>query len=421
MKIQELREERATLGEKAGEILTKAGEEKRDLTAEEQQEFDKIHKDIEMRKVTIDNQERQEQLDQELAERQSSPLPGREDTSPSDEQRTEEDRALEKASFRNWAVGGMGNLTAEQRDYMQNRQAELPREARALSAVTGAAGGFTVPEGFHQQIIEALKTFSGMRLARSFILNTESGNDLPVPTSDDTGNTGAIIAENTTVGEQDVAFGQLILNAYMYTSKIVKVPLQLLQDSAFNMEQFLARKLGERIGRITNTHFTTGDGASKPNGVVTASTLGITGASGQVDSITYDDLVDLKHSVNRAYRGQAEWMMNDLTVAAITKLVDGQGKPLWAVGLKEGAPDTILNHPYITNDDMPVMAANAKSILFGDFSNYWIRDVLGITLIRLGERYMDSLQVGFLAISRHDGNLVDAGQAPIQHYANAAS
>ncbi len=421
MNIKELREERAALAEKAGEILTKANEEKRDLTAEEQEEFDKIHKDIEARKVTIDNQERQEQLDQELAERQDSPLPGREDTSPSDEQRTEEDRELEKASFRNWAVGGMGNLTAEQRDYMQNRQAELPREARALSAVTGAAGAFTVPEGFHQQIIEALKTFSGMRLARSFILNTESGNDLPVPTSDDTGNTGAIIAENTTVGEQDVAFGQLIFNAYMYTSKIVKVPLQLLQDSAFSMEQFLARKLGERIGRITNTHFTTGDGASKPNGVVTASTLGKTGASGQTDSIIYDDLVDLKHQVNRAYRGQAEWMMNDLTVAAITKLVDGQGKPLWAAGLKEGAPDTILNHPYITNDDMPIMAANAKSVLFGDFSNYWIRDVLGITLIRLGERYMDSLQVGFLAISRHDGNLVDAGQAPIKHYANAAS
>jgi HK97 family phage major capsid protein len=131
--------------------------------------------------------------------------------------------------------------------------------------------------------------------------------------------------------------------------------------------------------------------------------------------------VDLKHSVDAAYRSNAEFMMNDLTVAAISKLLDGNGKPLWAAGIQVGAPDTILNHPYVVNNDMAVMAASAKSILFGDFSKYMIRDVLGITMMRLAERYADFLQVGFMAFMRTDADLLDAGQAPIKHYINAAS
>jgi len=419
VKIKELREKRGALAEKAGKILTKAADENRDLTGEEQKEFDDIHADIKKMKTQIDNEERQAELDSEM--RANQPLPGREDVRPAGEKRTEENRDLEKAAFRNWAIGGMANLTSEQREYMQGRQTELTPEQRALSAGTTTAGGFTVPESFNQQIINAMKEFSGMRQSRAFILNTESGNNYPIPTNDDTGNVGAIVSENAQVTEQDLTFGQLVLGAYMYTSKIVRVSLQLMQDSAFDMESYLAGKLGERIGRAQNAHFTTGTGTGQPNGVVTASTQGKVGTTGQTTSVIYNDLVDLKHSVNRSYRGNAEWMLNDLTVAAITKLVDANGKPLWAAGIQEGAPDTILNHPYIENDDMPVMAANAKSILFGDFSNYWIRDVLGIQIMALRERYADFLQVGFLAFSRSDGDLVDAGQAPIKHYANSAT
>jgi HK97 family phage major capsid protein len=154
---------------------------------------------------------------------------------------------------------------------------------------------------------------------------------------------------------------------------------------------------------------------------VTASTLGKTGANGQTTSVTYADLVDLMHSVDPAYRGNAVWMLHDSTLKAIKKLVDSQGRPLWSAGLASGDPDTILGSRFVVNQSMPVMAASAKSILYGDCSKYLIRDVSDIQLVRLNERYGEYHQVGFLAFYRGDGDLLDAGTNPVKHYANSAS
>ncbi len=213
----------------------------------------------------------------------------------------------------------------------------------------------------------------------------------------------------------------MTIQAFMYSSKLVRVSFQLLQDSAFDLNSFLARKLGERIGRITNTHFTTGDGTAKPNGVVTASTQGKVGATGQTTSVKYEDLVDLEHSVDPAYRNGAEWTMHDNTLGAIKKLVDSQGRPLFVPGIAANAPDTILGYSFVSNNDVAQMAANAKSILFGNFSKYLIRDISGFQMLRLVERYAEFFQVGFIGYSRHDGDLIDAGTNPIKHYANSAT
>jgi HK97 family phage major capsid protein len=129
----------------------------------------------------------------------------------------------------------------------------------------------------------------------------------------------------------------------------------------------------------------------------------------------------LKHSVNRAYRQNAEWMFNDNTLLAIKKLTDSNNRPLWSPGIAAGEPDRFDGDRYVVNDDMPDMAASAKPILYGDFSNYFIRDVLGIQLLRLSERYADYLQVGFIAFSRHDGLLADAGTNPVKHLLMAAA
>lgn len=198
------------------------------------------------------------------------------------------------------------------------------------------------------------------------------------------------------------------------------IPIELLQDSAFDIESYIRNVIQTRIGRITNQHFTTGTGTSQPTGVVTNATLGKTGATGQTTSITYDDLIDLIHSIDPAYRvAGSEFMFNDSTLKALRKLKDTQGLPIWQPGLTQGEPDRILGFKYTINQDVATMAANAKSILFGDFSKFFIRDVMDLSIFRMGEKYIDAGQVGFVAFSRHDSTLVDT--SAIKYYANSAT
>lgn len=299
------------------------------------------------------------------------------------------------------------------------------KELRAAGVATGSAGGYFVPTGFRNKIVESLKQFGQVREVAE-VITTETGNPLPWPTNDDTANVGAILAENTQVTEQDVVLGQATLDAYVYTSKLVRVSLQLLQDSAFDVETWLARKLGERIGRATNAHFTTGTGTAQPDGIVTGATIGKTGTTGQTLTVIYNDLVDLVHSVDPAYRNErSRFMAHDLSLAVVRKLRDdsggaGLGRPLWEPSVQLGQPDTLMGYPVVTNNDMPVMAANAKSILFGDFfTAYVVREVLGIQMIRLEERYADFLQVGFLSFMRTDGTTQDS--TAVKAYRNSAT
>jgi HK97 family phage major capsid protein len=153
---------------------------------------------------------------------------------------------------------------------------------------------------------------------------------------------------------------------------------------------------------------------------VTNATLGKTGTTGQTTSVIYDDLVDLIHSVDPAYRANSsEFMLNDSSLKALRKLKDGQGNPIWQPGLVQGAPDKILGYDYIINQDIATMAASAKSMLFGDFSNFFIRDVMDLAIFRIGEKYIENGQVGFVAFSRHDSTLADTNA--IKYYQNSAS
>jgi HK97 family phage major capsid protein len=200
----------------------------------------------------------------------------------------------------------------------------------------------------------------------------------------------------------------------------------MLQDSAFDIESWLSRALAMRLGRAINAHFTNGSGGgTQPEGVITgAQSYGTTATgAGNVTGVTYDNLVNLIHSVDPSYRDNAEWMFHDSTLRAIKQLKDGQQRPLWQQDMALGERPTILGYPYVINQDVPVMAASAKSILFGDFSYYLIRDVQDIRLLRLDERYADFLQTGFLAFLRTDGLLANAGgtNSPVKYYANSAT
>ena len=331
---------------------------------------------------------------------------------------TEQERAdAEAYSDAFWAYtrGGIKALVGDQREILEGG-------FRALSVGTGSEGGFTAPEGFVAKIIDAISSFSGVRgLSTLTSITTADGNDLPIPNADDTGNIGVLLAENTVVTEQDLAFGQKVLKAFTWSSKMIRVSIQLLQDTGVDVESYLSRKLGERIGRAQAPFFITGTGSAQPEGIITNAATGFTTASAQTTSLLYTDFVEIEHSVDVFYRMGGEYLMSDDALKQARLILDTTNRPLWTPGMVGGFPSTINGHQYTVDLSMAAVAASNKPIAFGNFDNYWMRDVLGIVLRRLDERYADFLQVAFLAFSRTDARPVDAGDDPWKVLAMAAS
>ncbi len=235
------------------------------------------------------------------------------------------------------------------------------------------------------------------------------------------------MAQNATVSASGIVFGTIGLGVYKFSSTEVAIPLELLQDSSVDVEAFVNARLLTRLGRITNTMFTVGTGTNKPQGMVTALSTGKTGATGQTTTVVYDDLVDLIDSVDVAYQmnGTMRFMMHQQTRKALRKLKDTAGRPLWVPsydgGITRNMPDQLLGHDLVLNNDMPVMAASAKSIAFGDLSYYKIRDVMDVTMYRFTDSAYTKLgQVGFLAFMRSGGAWVDNGGAA-KLYVNSAT
>jgi len=214
---------------------------------------------------------------------------------------------------------------------------------------------------------------------------------------------------------------------YKYSSRVIPISLELLMDSAIDTISFIETRLMTRLGRIQNRHFTVGTGTAQPRGLATAAAAGKTGTTGQTLTVIYDDLVDLEHSVDVAYRMRpdAGWMMNDLSLRNVRKIKDTTGMPIFARGPANGAPtsniDFLMGRPVTVNNNVAVMAANAKSILFGAFKEYTIRDVLGVLLQRYDDSaYAKKGQIGFNAWARTGGNLIDNGGA-VKAYQNSAT
>lgn len=402
MTIFELRQRRASVWAQMQDLSERADAEQRVMSAEEINQWEALESELSALTKQIEIAEREAELRRTYAETAERPV-------IQAVAKPEQDRL--RVAFDRYLRAGLEGMSGDERAALG--------ELRALGVGTGAAGGFTVPEGFRAMVTDTAKGFGAMfRLAE--IVPTTSGIALPWPTADDTGNIGDILTENTQAAEQDLSFGQKQLGAYTYTSKLVRVSQQLLTDSGIDIEAFLARKLGERIGRAQGAHFVTGTGTGQPQGAVTGATAGKVGGTGQTTSVTYDDLVDLVYAVDPAYRRNAAWLMADSSIAKIRKLKDSQGQPLWTPAVAAGEPDTLLGFPVVAENAMPAMAANAKSILFGDFrAGYVIREVLEIVLLRLSERYADFLQVGFLAFHRADGLVQQP--AAIKYYQNSAT
>ncbi len=302
---------------------------------------------------------------------------------------------------------------------------ELAMVQNAMSTTTGSEGGFTVPTEIATMVIDALKAFGGMRSVAN-IIRSSAGNDWQYPASDGTSEVGEIVGQNAAATSLDITFSQVPLVTYKYSSKKIALPWELVQDSVIDIVAFVVNRLATRLGRITNTHFTVGTGSSQPFGIVTRAASGKVGTTGQTTTVIYDDLVDLEHSVDPAYRRNAAYMMNDASVKAIRKIKDSQGRPIFVPGYEAGAvvnggaPDSLMGRRIVVNQDVAVMAANAKSILFGDFSLYTIRDVMSAEVRRFDDSaFALNGQVGFCGWQRCGGNLLDT--AGVKYYANSAT
>lgn len=323
--------------------------------------------------------------------------------------------------YAKWLKGGETALNAD--DWATIRA--------TMSTTTNSEGGFTVQTDVANALLDALKDFGGMREVAT-VIRTEKGNALNFPTSDGTTEVGEIIAENITATALDPTFGVKSLPVFKYSSKVAAVPWELLQDSSVDIEAFVNNRLVTRLARITNTHFTIGTGTGQPTGVVVAATNGVTAANAtsQVTAILYDSIINLIHSVDPAYRamGNCRFMMNDASVKIVRQIKDTQGRPIFVPGWDNThgkdpfmAPDSLCGFPIKINQDVPVMAASAKSMLFGDFSYYYVRDAMEISMFRFTDSaYTIKGQVGFLAWLRAGGNFIDVGGA-VKTFINAAT
>jgi len=409
MHTLELRRRRAALVEQARELLTVAGNEKRDLNSEENTKYDKIMSDVDSLKVQIDREERQSSLESEL--RESVREPNRPAVNENRKSGNVADSEEYRDAFVSYLRFGLSDLTSEQRSVLGEG---FQRSAQSVG--TGAAGGYTIPQGFNNALEVAMKAYSSVESVAAG-MDTTSGNDIPWPTINDTTNTGRLITESTAATNTEVTFGSVTMKAFYFSSDSILVPFELLQDNDVNLESVLGELLGERLGRVKNTYFTTGTGTSQPKGVVAESTLGVTAAS--ATAITYNELLDLQHSVDPAYRANARYMFADSTLKAIKKLADSQGRPLWLAGTAVKEPDTINGYAYTINQDMSAIATGVKSVLFGDFKKYKVRRVKGTQLFRISEKYVENRQVAFVAYVRADGRAVNAGTNPIKHLIQA--
>ena len=381
-KIMELREKRAKVWEEAKAFLDERRGEDDLLSAEDAATYEKMETEVVNLGKEIERLERQAALDLELSKATSTILktvPG-----AGEEKRGRASSEYTKAFWR----------------HMRNRGDLEVRNA--LTIGTDSEGGYLVPDEFERTLIEALEEENIMRQLAKVITTSSGDKKIPVVASK---GTAAWVDEEGAIPEDDDAFGQVSIGAYKVAT-MIKVSEELLNDSIFNLESYIAKEFARRIGAKEEEAFLVGDGSGKPTGIFDDTHGGEIGVTTSTASLKMDEIFDLFYSLKSPYRKRATFITNDATVKEIRKLKDGQGQYLWQPSVKAGEPDTILNRPVKTSAYAPTIEPGAKVIAFGDFGYYWIADRQGRAFQRLSELYAATGQVGFRATQRVDGKLI---------------
>jgi len=382
-KILELREKRARAWDATKAFLETKRSGNGLLSAEDAAAYDKMEADVIALGKEVERMERQAALDAEFAQATSDPITNKPATPG--EEKTGRASAEYKKSF--WNV-------------MRGRT--LPNVENALKTGIDSEGGFLVPEEFERTLIQALEEENIIRQLAKIIT---TGSDRKIPVVATKGH-ASWVDEEGAIPESDDSFGQVTLSAYKLAA-MLKVSDELLSDSVFDIEAYVAQGFAGRIGNREEEAFIVGDGVGKPTGILAATggaQVGVIAAS--ATAITLDEILDLYHSLKMPYRRSASFLMNDSTVKTVRKLKDNAGQYLWAPSIRENTPDTILGRPLRTSSYVPVIAEGEKTIIFGDISYYWIADREGRAFKRLVELYAATGQIGFLCSQRVDGKLI---------------
>lgn len=394
---KQLLEERARLWHQMKDLHSNAASDGQEWSEDRQKQWDKMDSDIAAIEKEIERVQRLKEVETIENRKKEQVIEKKADVVDDPVKREDEYRS----AFGEYMRLGKRDLTSEKRSVLEKRGTS--------TQVTGTAGlgGYLVPELWSNFTLKLMKEYGGM-LQVSRILPSVNGDTWHLPKLDVTAQVGGIRTEATAPAVSDMTYTEFTLSSYIYTSYIIKVSAELLNDAAYPVEEDVFGTIASRIGRILNQHFTTGTGTGQPNGVVTATSAGKTAAANT--AITRGEILDLIHSVDPAYRGQARLMFSDPILAAIKKLSLGAGdsRPLWVPSMREGAPDTIEGYPYTINQDMATFGSDNIVMLFGDFSKYFIRQVQGLNLRRTTERYWDENLVGYEGIGRWDADLADS-------------
>jgi HK97 family phage major capsid protein len=385
-KILELREKRAKAWEAAKAFLDSKRGNDGLVSAEDAAIYDKMEADIVNLGKEITRLERQEALEAELNKPVNTPLTGK-PVNPDMDEKT--GRASDEYKKAFWNV----------------MRSKNPRQdvLNALSIGEESEGGYLVPDEFERTLIQTLEEENIFRKLAKIIQTSSGDRKIPIVV---TKGTASWLDEGEDYDEDDVVFGQASIGAYKLGT-MIKVSEELLNDSVFNIEEFISTEFARRIGAKEEEAFLVGDGEGKPTGIFATTGGAQVGATAAANNaITADEVIDLVYSLKSPYRKNAVFILNDATVKVLRKLKDGQGQYLWQPSLTAGTPDTLLNRPVYTSAYAPTIAAGAKTIAFGDFKYYWIADRQGRSFKRLNELYATTGQVGFLGSQRVDGKLI---------------
>ncbi|MFD9225346.1 phage major capsid protein [Streptomyces sp. NPDC060064] len=401
--IKRLQERRANVWEQAKALLDAAEGEKRDLSAEEEQTYQALNADLDKIDARVKDMADSEQRAKDAEASFASLL-----AKPQTDVRKGDDGNSELRQF----------LRGERRNYDIRPEGKV--NYRDLVKGTATAGGNTVPTTFYNQLLAHLIEVSGIMMAGPTVLNTATGESIEVPVTT-AHSSAAITAEGATISESDPAFAKRTLGAYKY-GVLVQISTELLTDTGVDLEGYLSMQAGRALGNAFGAHAITGTGSSQPTGVVTSASTGVTGGTAVVGAFTADNLIDLYFSVIGPYRNSPScgWLMRDATMAAVRKLKDSQGQYLWQPSVQLGVPDLLLSKPVYTDPTVAAVALSAKSVVFGDFSSYFVRLAGGIRFERSDEFAFNSDLTTFRAILRADGLTVDQTGA-IKVFAGGAS
>lgn len=398
MTIIELREKRAKTWSAMETFLDSHRNEKGVLNMEDDVTYSKMERDLDDLTNEIKRLERKDMIEAELNKPVSNPITAKPMTSDKEDEKTGRASNAYKKSF--WNV-------------MRNKHSNA-QILNALQEGTDSEGGFLVPDEFEHTLIQSLEEENIFRKLAHVITTSTGDRKIPVVASK---GSASWVDEEGTINDSDDAFTQVSIGAYKLGT-LIKVSNELLNDSVFNLEAYISKEFGRRIGTKEEDAFFNGNGVGKPVGIFNATggaQTGITTAS--ATEIKADEIIDLFYSLKASYRKKAVWIVNDSTIKAIRKLKDANGNYLWQPALTSGTPDTLLGRPVYTSSYVPTIAAGAKTIAFGDFSYYWIADRQGRNFKKLSELYAATDQTGFVATQRVDGKLIlpEAIKVLVQH------